>query len=200
MAKSGLVTLWNKKYEVKGNDCLFPLLVRAGDVKKIELSHMVDCFFVLALGVLLAIICLSVEIAKRRKHIKVEQKKGLSRMANLVSIGKLWHKLSQAYRTVMEGRLYSNWLDRDRSQPGLVHFNASHSNQPNYSNQARELYHNYMRYNANRANQADWGSYLQRNLRSNYWQNGLSRTGTWANQHTRHPHWNYPNRYTGTQY
>lgn len=68
MAKSGLVTLWNRKYDVPGNDCLYPLIFRAGDVKKIGLSHMVDCFFVLAIGIAIGIIFLVIEILKQRQR------------------------------------------------------------------------------------------------------------------------------------
>lgn len=66
MTKSGLITLWNRKYNAPGNDCLFPLIIRSGDIKKIGLSHMIDCFFVLGCGLLIGITVLVIEIIKKR--------------------------------------------------------------------------------------------------------------------------------------
>ena len=55
MAKSGLVILWNRKYNVKGNNCLYPLVMRNSQGKEIQLSHMTDCFFLLGCGLIIGI-------------------------------------------------------------------------------------------------------------------------------------------------
>ena len=54
MAKCGLISLWQRKYELKGNDCLNPLLIRSGSIKKIEMEHLFDCFFLLIFGLFIS--------------------------------------------------------------------------------------------------------------------------------------------------
>lgn len=120
MTKSGLVAMWNKNHEIKGNDCLYPLIVRAGDVKKIGLSHMMGCFFVLGLGLLGGLLILSFEIAKNRKMFAsiVKPKLSLKRKANnnnnnnkAESSHSRWAKLSRLYHKINKGELYEAWIE-----------------------------------------------------------------------------------------
>lgn len=112
MTKSGLVALWNAKYEIKGNDCLFPLVLRAGDVKKIGLSHMVGCFFVLSLGLITGIISLVVEIVKQRKNLKtaVASEPKHLRNGKHSDWNSKWLRLNRIYHKIKTGKLYENWM------------------------------------------------------------------------------------------
>ena len=179
MAKSGLVTLWNKKYEVKGDDCLFPLLVRAGDVKKIELSHMIDCFFVLGLGAGIAIITLIVEMFKRRKNID-QHYHNKACIGRIINHGKIWHKMVQMYDKVTNGQLYDSWTERYKQS-------NIQTKPANNGRQAMPVYNNYLSYNLSRPNQPGLNS---NHHRSQYWQNGLSSNGVSFNYNYRHRYMN----------
>jgi hypothetical protein len=113
MAKSGLVLQWNKKFDVKGNDCLYPLVVHAGDVKKIGLAHMIGCFFILGIGLLMGFISLFTEIFKSKHRLKqsgVQMKIQNSKQ----KFGK-WEKLKNFYRKMNEGSLYNSWVNTTNS-------------------------------------------------------------------------------------
>lgn len=139
MAKSGLVTLWNRKFGVLGNDCLHPLIIRTGDVEKIGLSHMVDCFFVLGCGLVIAIIILVIEILKeKQKPLNLSKDSTLDSVSALSAtmfssklirerIRDWFSKLSNAF----QNGFYSNCDKR------IQHQNQNHHHQ----NNQRKLHH-----------------------------------------------------------
>lgn len=59
--RSGLTIYWRKNHEVLNDDCMYPLIVHAGDVKKIAMVHMIGSFYVLAWGLLFAVFVLLCE-------------------------------------------------------------------------------------------------------------------------------------------
>ncbi|XP_054158480.1 ionotropic receptor 93a-like, partial [Oppia nitens] len=108
MAKTGLVLQWNNKFEEKGNDCLYPLVVRAGDVKKIGMAHMIGCFFILGIGLLFGLFSLFGEVFKSNKKIKLTA--GVIQFNGKQKLGK-WDKLKLFYQKVNQGSLYSSWIN-----------------------------------------------------------------------------------------
>src|SRR5690625_3997038 len=102
MIKSGLITLWNQKDGVQGDDCLYPLAFRA-DVKKIGLSHMIDCFFMLGFGLAIGVILLIIEIIKKRQQPSQQQ------FQLKATEQKIWYdKLIAFYYKVSNGQLYDS--------------------------------------------------------------------------------------------
>ena len=59
--RSGLTIYWRKNFEVLYDDCMYPLIVHAGDVKKIAMMHMIGSFYVLAWGLAFAVLVLFLE-------------------------------------------------------------------------------------------------------------------------------------------
>lgn len=166
MSKSGLVTLWNRKFEIKGNDCLYPLIVRAGDVKKIGLSHMVDCFFVLGLGLMIGIMSLLVEIVKQSGKEKPFKLK--FRMPKIQNGKGMLRFVQDLYDKVKNGRLYENWFDSGHKSQ------ATKANGPGVS----PLMSNYFTYSNNynmkdNARSNEWKSTLQRQQKMYYFQKNL---------------------------
>lgn len=76
-ARSGLTIFWRRKFEVPGDDCMYPLIVHAGDVKKITVTHMIGSLQVLGVGLFFSLIILIIELIywlcwllpKRRKEL-----------------------------------------------------------------------------------------------------------------------------------
>ncbi|KAH7642523.1 hypothetical protein DERF_003675 [Dermatophagoides farinae] len=105
MAKSGLVTLWNRKYNVKGNNCLYPLVMRNSQGKEIQLSHMIDCFFLLGCGLIIGIAVLIVEMIKQRQlpismknNPKAKESTSLMNKMNMNKLRSLFHKIQNGFR------------------------------------------------------------------------------------------------------
>ncbi|CAG2115104.1 unnamed protein product [Medioppia subpectinata] len=144
MAKSGLVIQWNNKFEVPGNDCLHPLVVRAGDVKKIGMAHMIGCFFILGIGLLLGLGSLFGEVFKSNKRMKLTA--GAIQFTGKQHLGK-WDKLKLFYQKVNQGSLYSSWI------------NTTNSLVANTGRNATKLQFNYPNIKAEdgRALPAGWG-------------------------------------------
>jgi hypothetical protein len=61
-ARSGLTIFWRHQFEVPGDDCMYPLIVHAGDVKKITVTHMIGSLQVLGVGMIVSLLILMVEI------------------------------------------------------------------------------------------------------------------------------------------
>lgn len=77
---TGLVSHWHKYFAQLGNDCMYPLIVYAGDVRKIELLHMHGSYVVLGCGLLVSAVVLIIEmlyLGLRPKANKPSQMQGL---------------------------------------------------------------------------------------------------------------------------
>lgn len=61
-ARSGLTIYWRKQFEVPGDDCMYPLIVHAGDVKKITVTHMIGSLQVLGTGLFFSFLVLLFEL------------------------------------------------------------------------------------------------------------------------------------------
>jgi len=84
-------------------------VVHAGDVKKIGLAHMIGCFFILGIGLLMGLMSLFSEIFRGKHRIKVVG--GQIQFLNTNQrIGK-WEKLKNFYHKMNEGSLYSSWIN-----------------------------------------------------------------------------------------
>lgn len=62
LARSGLSYYWRREFSVLGNDCMYPLIVHAGDVKKIDVKHMTGSLMVLAKGLAAGLFVLLCEL------------------------------------------------------------------------------------------------------------------------------------------
>lgn len=155
-------------------------------------TFRIDCFFVLALGVIVAIISLTAEMLKpgERDVDEKANKLNIAKMARLVKMSKVWQKMALVYDKVKNGQLYT---ENPANQVG------GEGRQP--APQTRPIYHNYFTYNtSNRAAAVpDWSAQLQRNQRPFYMQrNGLN--GFANAPHTNlvqrgTPYWNTANRF-----
>uniref|UniRef100_A0AAN0N6H9 Ionotropic receptor 93a n=1 Tax=Polyphagotarsonemus latus TaxID=1204166 RepID=A0AAN0N6H9_9ACAR len=59
--RSGLTIYWKRNYEVLEDDCMYTLIVHAGDVKKISYIHMIGSFYLLKVGLALSFVVLVLE-------------------------------------------------------------------------------------------------------------------------------------------
>lgn len=107
MAKSGIVLNWNKKFEVKGNDCLYPFIIHAGDVRKIQITHMLGSFVILGIGIVSAISSLFSEVFWKRSN--TQQFKIAKPERDNISVGKSWEKLKNFYGKINQGSLYTTY-------------------------------------------------------------------------------------------
>lgn len=62
IVRAGIMAYWRRWYEVPGNDCLYPSLVHAGEVRKIDLVNMTGCYLLLAWGLLIGFMTLFAEL------------------------------------------------------------------------------------------------------------------------------------------
>ncbi|OTF69774.1 hypothetical protein BLA29_002290, partial [Euroglyphus maynei] len=122
MAKSGLVTLWNRKYNVKGNNCLFPLVMRNSQGKEIQLSHMTDCFFLLGCGLIIGIGVLVVEMIKQKQipmFMKRDDNNNAKCKESLMNRMSM-NKICSLFQKIQNGFRYGFYEDLDRTkQPPL---------------------------------------------------------------------------------
>ena len=115
MAKSGIVLNWNKKFEVKGNDCLYPFIIHAGDVRKIQITHMLGSFVILGIGIVSAISSLFSEVFWKRSNtpnLKVAKPE-----SERISVGKSWEKLKNFYSKINQGSLYTAYQMSKANKP-----------------------------------------------------------------------------------
>ncbi|XP_025018417.1 ionotropic receptor 93a-like [Tetranychus urticae] len=51
LTRAGIAIYWRLWYQTPGNDCMYPLIIHAGDVKKIDVVHMIGIYLFLACGI-----------------------------------------------------------------------------------------------------------------------------------------------------
>lgn len=166
----------------------------------ISTTFRIDCFFVLALGVIVAIISLTAEMLKpgERDADEKSKKLNLTKVAHLFKVSKVWQKMASVYDKVKNGQLYEGW-----AQNGTANQVGGQANQGGPP--TRPIYHNYFTYNtSNRATAppppgTDWGAQLQRNQRPFYLQrngwNGFANAPHTNLVQRGTPYWNTANRY-----
>ena len=86
--------------------------MRAGDVKKIGMAHMIGCFFILGIGLVLGLFSLFGEVFKSNKSLKLTA--GAIGFSSNKHLGK-WEKLKLFYQKVNQGSLYSSWINTTNS-------------------------------------------------------------------------------------
>lgn len=58
ITRAGIAVYWRLWYQTPGNDCMYPLIIHAGDVKKIDVVHMVGTYLFLAGGIAIGFLIL----------------------------------------------------------------------------------------------------------------------------------------------
>lgn len=66
MTRAGISTYWKMWFQTPGNDCMYPLIIHAGDVKKIDVIHMIGSYVLLAWGIGVGSIILIGEIVHKK--------------------------------------------------------------------------------------------------------------------------------------
>ena len=76
------------------------------------MAHMIGCFFILAIGLILGLFSLFGEVFKSNKSLKLSG--GALQFTSIKQLGK-WQKLKLFYQKVNQGSLYSSWINTTNS-------------------------------------------------------------------------------------
>ena len=76
------------------------------------MAHMIGCFFILGIGLILGLFSLFGEVFKSNKSLKLTA--GAIQFTSNKQLGK-WEKLKLFYQKVNQGSLYSSWINTTNS-------------------------------------------------------------------------------------
>ncbi|RWS28262.1 glutamate receptor: ionotropic kainate 3-like protein 1, partial [Leptotrombidium deliense] len=104
MTRSGVAQYWKQIFQEPGNDCMYPFVIHAGDVKKVQVKHMIGAFYILSGGLVAAILAMFCEIIH---FCRLRVRRPDTRPLTFTQWLRKW------YIRLTTGQLYADWYERN---------------------------------------------------------------------------------------